>query len=270
MAVDVTLSEAMSEYVTGVAAEHRPAVARELQRFGRWFGSDRPVRTVTRLDLERYQAQQEDNGSGNSTRLEPLKDFFTFARKKKFLDEAVATALRIKRRSNSTAGSRMDTDRSQEPTVQLTRAGLEQLQTQLDKLDNVERPAAEHELQLAAADKDFRENAPYDAAKQHLAEIHRKMSEIKTTIAAGQVVETTNSTRVGIGSTVVVADLEEEDEEITYTLVGPGEIDARKGKISIQSPVGRALDLRAVGDIVEVDVPAGVVRYKILRIELGS
>jgi transcription elongation factor GreA len=269
MAVDVTLSEAMSEYVTGVAAEHRPAVARELQRFGRWFGSDRPVRTVTRLDLERYQAQQEDNGSGNSTRLEPLKDFFTFARKRKLLDEAVATALRIKRRTNNSSGSRVAMEGSEQPTVQLTRAGLEQLQTQLERLDNVERPAAEHQLQLAAADKDFRENAPYDAAKQHLAEIYRKMSEIKTTIAAGQVVETTSSTRVGIGSTVVVADLEE-DEEITYTLVGPGEIDARKGKISIQSPVGRALDLRGVGDTVEVDVPAGVVRYKILRIELGS
>jgi len=269
MAVDGTLSEAMSEYVTGVAVEHRPAVARELQRFGRWFGSDRPVRTVTKLDLERYQAQQEDNGSGNSTRLEPLKDFFTFARKRKLLDEAVATALRIKRRTTNITGTKMDLDRSEEPTLQLTRAGLEQLQTQLANLDNVERPAAERELQLAAADKDFRENAPYDAAKQHLAEIHRKMGEIKATIAAGHVVETTNATRVGIGSTVVVADLEE-DEEITYTLVGPGEIDARKGKISIQSPVGRALDLRGVGDTVEVDVPAGVVRYRIVRIELGS
>jgi transcription elongation factor GreA len=259
----------MSEYVTAVATEHRPAVARELQRFGRWFGSDRPVRTVTRLDLERYQAQQEDNGSGNSTRLEPLKDFFTFARKRKLLDEAVATALRIKRRTTNGASKGEDNDRPEERTLQLTRSGLEQLQAQLERLDNVERPAAEQELQLAAADKDFRENAPYDAAKQHLAEIHRKMSEIKSTIAAGQVVETTNATRVGIGSTVVVADLEE-DEEITYTLVGPGEIDARKGKISIQSPVGRALDLHGVGDTVEVEVPAGVVRYRIVRIELGS
>ena len=59
----------------------------------------------------------------------------------------------------------------------------------------------------------------------------------------------------------------EEDEEITYTLVGPGEIDARSGKISIQSPVGRALDLRGVGDTVEVSVPAGMVRYRIVRIE---
>jgi transcription elongation factor GreA len=269
MAVDVTLSEAMSEYVSGVAAEHRPAVARELQRFGRWFGSDRPVRTVTRLDLERYQAQQEDNGSGNSTRLEPLKDFFTFARKRKLLDEAVATALRIKRRATNATAARGESARSDEPTLQLTRAGLEQLQSQLERLDNVERPAAEHELQLAAADKDFRENAPYDAAKQHLAEIHRKMSEIKATIAQGQVVETRTVTRVGIGSTVIVADLEE-DEEITYNLVGPGEIDARKGKISIQSPVGQALDRRSIGDVVEVEVPAGVVRYKILRIELGS
>ncbi|MFN0074698.1 MAG: GreA/GreB family elongation factor [Chloroflexota bacterium] len=270
MAVDVKLSEAMSEYVTGVAVEHRPAVARELQRFGRWFGSDRLVRTVTRLDLERYQAQQEDNGSGNSTRLEPLKDFFTFARKRKLLDEAVATALRIKRRMNlNGAAGKIDSDRPEVQQVQLTPAGLEQLQSQLERLDIVERPAAEEELHLAAADKDFRENAPYDAAKQHLAEIHRKMNEIKATIAAGRVVEVTNTARVRIGMTVVVADLEE-DEEISYTLVGPGEIDARQGKISIQSPVGQALDLRGVGDTVEVSVPAGVVRYRIVRIERGS
>jgi transcription elongation factor GreA len=267
MAADVTVSEAMSEFVTGLEAASRPAVARELQRFGRWIGSDRLMRTVTKLDLERYQAQQEDNGGASAIRLEPLKEFFTYARKRKMLDEAIATAIRIKRRPAS--ASSMDSAAVQTPDVQLTRAGLEQLQTQLDHLENVERPAGEQELTRAAADKDFRENAPYEAAKQHLAEIHRRIGEIKAVIAAGHVVEATNTARVAIGMQVTVRDLEEEDE-ITYTLVGPGEIDARAGKISIQSPVGRALDNRGIGDIVEVSVPAGVVRYRIERIERGG
>lgn len=264
MAVDVTLSEAMSEFVTGLAAENRPAVARELQRFGRWFGSDKPVRTVTKLDLERYQTQQEDSGGGGSMRLEPLKDFFTFARKRKMLDEAVATALRIKRRSSNGA-SRAD-QRDDAPMVQLTRAGLEQLQSQLEKLETTERPAAVDEVQRARADGDLRENVPYHAAREYLAEIDRKVNEIKAVIATGQIVEGTNTTRVGIGVTVRVHDLEE-DEELVYRLVGPGEIDARAGKISIQSPVGQALDMRGVGDTVEVAVPAGLVRYRIVGIE---
>lgn len=268
MSVDVSVSEAMSEFITGIPAADRPAVARELQRFGRWFGTDRPLRSVTRLDVERYQAQQEDSGAASAVRLEPLKDFFTFARKKKFLNEAVATAIRIKRRTPTTAGSRMSTA-SETPAVQLTRTGMEQLRAQLDQLETVERPAGEEQLRLAAADKDFRENAPYDAAKQHLAEIHRKMEEIRVILAAGEVVDSTDTQRTGIGTTVTVRDLGE-DEELSYTLVGPGEIDSRQGKISIQSPVGRALADRGMGDIVEVSVPAGVVRYRIERIERGG
>lgn len=268
MSVDVSVSEAMTEFVTAIPAADRPSAARELQRFGRWFGTDRPLRSVTRLDVERYQAQQEDSGAASAVRLEPLKDFFTFARKKKFLTEAVATAIRIKRRTPASAGSGFAT-RPETHTVLLTRTGVEQLRSQLEQLDSIERPAAEDQLRLAAADKDFRENAPYDAAKQHLAEIHRKMHEIRAVLATGEVVDSTDTERTGIGTTVIVRDLGE-DEELSYTLVGPGEIDSRQGKISIQSPVGRALADRGLGDIVEVSVPAGVVRYRIERIERGG
>jgi len=89
------------------------------------------------------------------------------------------------------------------------------------------------------------------------------VNEIKATFSnAVIVVETTATDRTGLGSTVVVRDLDE-DDDLTYTLVGPGEIDARNGKISIQSPVGRALNDREVGDIVEVSTPAGVARFRV-------
>jgi transcription elongation factor GreA len=147
--------------------------------------------------------------------------------------------------------------------VQLTQVGYDQLQSELTRLETVEQPAAREELQRAAADKDFRENAPYDAAKQHLGELQRRVNELRATLSNAEIVDETGSTeRVGIGMTVVLKDLAE-DEEVTYTLVGPGEIDARNGKISLQSPVGRALNDREVGDTVQVETPAGTARFRI-------
>lgn len=266
MTVDLTVSEAMSEFLAALPSDQRPAVARELQRFGRWFGSDRPMSTVKRLDVERYQLQQEQSGAGPD-RLEPLRDFFSLARKRGLLTEAVATVIRTRRKSGNGRMGRQSA--AETPEIQLTRVGREQLQAQLEQLEQVDRPHGEDELRRAAADKDFRENAPYDAAKQHLAEIHRKINDIKGVLATGTVVEHTASERIGMGSRVCVIDMED-NEQISYTLVGPGEIDSRQGKISIQSPVGRALSDHRVGDVVEVTVPAGVMRYRIERIEKGA
>ena len=107
-------------------------------------------------------------------------------------------------------------------------------------------------MQRAAADKDFRENAPYDAAKEHRAVIQRRIDEIKETLSHAAIVDETSEDRVGVGTRVVVRDLDE-DEEFSYTLVGPGERGI--GKISTQSPVGRALLDHIVGDVVQRDGP---------------
>jgi transcription elongation factor GreA len=119
----------------------------------------------------------------------------------------------------------------------------------------------------AAADKDFRENAPYDAAKQHRAEIQRKIDEIKETLSRAAIVDQAGVDRATVGNVVVVRDLDE-DEEFSYTLVGPGE--RGPGKISVHSPVGKALVDHAVGDVVAVTVPAGVHRYRVERIERSN
>ena len=91
---------------------------------------------------------------------------------------------------------------------------------------------------------------------------------IRATLSRATIVaEQQRTDRVGLGSRVVVRALDEDDDELTYTLVGPGEVDPRNGKISAQSPVGRAFMDRQPGETVEVETPAGVTRYRIERIE---
>lgn len=260
MAEELTLSEAIASYLRSVKPEERAAAAQELNRFARWYGSDRPLRRITPADLERYQ-EQLGSSSGDPSRLAPLRSFFTDARQRKLLDQPLAAHIRIRRRGNARTGN----GASVAGPVELTQTGYEQLQAELERLEKIEQPRAREELQRAAADKDFRENAPYDAAKQHLADLQRRINEIRAMLSNCTIVPEGYSDRIRLGTTVVVRDLDE-NERLRYTLVGPGEIDPRNGKISIQSPVGRALNDQTVGATVNVETPSGVMRLLVEEI----
>jgi transcription elongation factor GreA len=261
---DQTLSDAISRYLQSVKAPERNAAALELSRFARWYGGDRSLRGISPGDLERFQEQLASTG-GDPGKLGPLRQFFTDARQRKLIDQPLAPHVRVRRKTGPRGVASEHT--AIEP-IDVTQVGFEQLQAELARLEQVEQPRAREELQRAAADKDFRENAPYDAAKQHLAELQRRVNDIRSTLARAVIVaEQGPSDRAGIGATVVVRALDEDDEKLTYTLVGPGEIDARLGRISVQSPVGRALSDRRVGETVEVETPIGTSRYRIEHIE---
>ena len=141
------------------------------------------------------------------------------------------------------------------------RQGFEQLQIELSKLETEELPAAINAMQRAAADKDFRENAPYDAAKEHRAVLQRRIDEIKETLSHAAVVDDATDDRVGVGTRVVVRDMDE-DEEFAYTLVGPGERGI--GKISTQSP-------RKVEPVTTAEAPGspGLARPRVTRVDSG-
>jgi transcription elongation factor GreA len=263
MSEDPTLAEAVSSYLQSVKdPAERNAAAQELSRFTRWYGGDRQVRLISPGDLERYQEQLGATG-GDPSKLGPLRQFFAGPRTRKLLAQPLAAHIRVRRKT----GSRLVREGSAIEAIELTQSGFDQLQAELVRLEMVEQPSARAELQRAAADKDFRENAPYDAAKQHLAELQRRVNDIKAILGNSVIVASEAATdRTGLHTTFTVRDLEE-DEELTFTLVGPGEVDPRNGKISVQSPVGRALNDRRVGETVEVDTPAGLSRYRIERID---
>ena len=267
MANDLTVGEAVRQYISALKPEARPTTAPELQRFTRWFGPERRLRELSAVQLERYQEQMAASGLDPTAKLDPLRQFLSDARSKKLLDVALASHVRVRRRSASERSGSSTAVAA--PTVEVTQAGFNQLTADLQRLETEERPKVTAEVARARSDGDLRENAPYHAAREQLGEIDRKIAEIKETLGAATIVSAARGDRAGLGTTVVVRDLGE-DEQLTYTLVGPGEVDRRTGKISIQSPVGQALADRAAGETVQITVPAGQLHYRIERIERAN
>ncbi len=153
--------------------------------------------------------------------------------------------------------------------VPITKNGYEQLRKDLEKLKRVERPKVIEAIAEARAHGDLSENAEYAAAKERQSFIEGKIQELETKISHAQIIETKNlsNEKVVFGVTVVLKNTEN-DETQRYTLVGQEEADIKKGKISVQSPVGRALIGHKVGDWVSIVTPAKTVEYEILEIGL--
>ncbi len=259
----VTLGQIAARYVGSLPAGEREYAAAEINRFVREMGAHRAVRGVTKLDVERYQQRIADTGS-DPNRVEGLKAFLTDLKSKKLTDVNLGAGLRVRRK-----GGRGNQARKKEEAavVELTAEGLEQLKLELKYLEEEVAPAVREDLAAAYQDRDFRENAPYDEAKRRMGEVQGQIERLRGQIKAARVVERqVNTERAGLGSRVTLRDLQF-DEEIVYALVGPGEVDTRNGKISIQSPVGSALKETAVGDVVEVDIPSGKAHYRVEKID---
>lgn len=226
------------------------------------MGSNTLVSQLTRREAEKYQQFLLDTGVNAPSRVEPLKTFLVDLKTKKLTDINLGAGLRVKRRGGSAQAQR---ERAQ--AFEITQEGFDQLQAEMQRLENEDLPSVREELAAAYQDRDFRENAPYDAAKRRMGEIQGRINELRAQLGKARIVRREVSTeRVGLGSRVVLRDLQY-DEELIYTLVGPGEVDARKGRISIQSPVGNAIKDRAVGEEVDVEIPTGKAHYRVDRIE---
>ncbi|NWF94331.1 MAG: transcription elongation factor GreA [Syntrophaceae bacterium] len=151
--------------------------------------------------------------------------------------------------------------------IPITRDGYNQLHKELENLKKIVRPQVIKAIEDARGHGDLSENAEYVAAKERQSFVEKKIHEIEQKLANSEIMDTTNlsSDRVGFGSTVT---LENHDNggEVTYQIVGPNESDIRSGRISIASPLGKALIGKEVDDEVTVQTPGGVKRYTILKI----
>lgn len=264
------LSEMIAEYLSTLPPQEQPPQQQELQRFRRWIGDDRLVSELTSKDIEGYQDYLLTNRMDLSRAVPPLKAFLAFAEKAGATRTKLARYLRAPR-STRAPGQRSSAHRrtaaNDRPATVLTREGYQALQAELQHLTTVERARIAQALREARADRDIRENAPYDAAKQHQAVVEARIRELQAILAHAEVLdEAPKGERVSLGSTVVLRDLNE-DDELRYTLVSSNEANPRLGKLSVASPVGRALLDRWPGEVIEVSVPAGTLRYRIERIE---
>jgi transcription elongation factor GreA len=150
----------------------------------------------------------------------------------------------------------------------ITKKGYEALKAELDRLRKVERPKVIEAIAEARSHGDLSENAEYDAAKERQGFIESRISELESKLADARVVEVTGRTTdtVVFGATVSVIEQESRSKK-QYTLVGQDEADMRYNRISVQSPVGRALIGKRVGDFVEVKTPVKLVEYEVVEIK---
>ncbi len=151
--------------------------------------------------------------------------------------------------------------------VPVTREGLERLKAELDELRNVRRPAIAEAIAEARSHGDLRENAAYDAAKHDQVMIEKRISDLEALLRSAEIMEDSGDEDrdvVRLGSTVVV---EFDGEEERYTIVGAIEAKPSLGRISNESPIGRALLGKREGEVARVTTPGGERTITILRIE---
>jgi transcription elongation factor GreA len=152
--------------------------------------------------------------------------------------------------------------------VPMTAGGYSALDEELKRLKTLERPAVIAAISEARAHGDLSENAEYHAAKERQGWIEGRIAEIEDKIARAQVIDVSklSGAQVKFGATVSVVD-EDTEEEARYQIVGEHEADVKGGRVSISSPIARAMIGKEMGDVVEVNTPGGVKAYEILKVE---
>jgi transcription elongation factor GreA len=238
----------------------------EALRFARWFGEERPVRSLRPADLEAYVDSFGANSPNAAARADSLKTFLAFAFKQKILPERLVSHVRVKRAApKARAGHQHETPAH----VQLTAEGKATLEQELEDL-RARRPDMAAELRAARADGDVRENAPLEAAREAQGQVEARIRELEATLRHAVVAEGATGAagdRAHIGCNVVIANLQT-GSKLTYQLVNPAEARPGTGRLSVESPVGQAIVGRRVGDEVSVAAPSGLVRFRVENIEV--
>lgn len=152
--------------------------------------------------------------------------------------------------------------------IPLTVTGAEQLRNELQRLKSVERPAVIEAIAEARSHGDLSENAEYDAAKEKQGFIEGRIKDLESKLANAQIIDPRHldtDGRIVFGATVELVDAETGDE-VRYQIVGDDEADIKQGKISVSSPIARALIGKYAGDVADVHAPGGVRHYEVVDV----
>ena len=268
-AQDLSIEEVALSFLTSLPSEEGKEKQQEINRFLVWYGKERPISQVTPLEVASFAEQIAAAGGDVARKLEPVKALLSYAKKAKYITTSLAPHVRIKQSSKKTRKS-TKTTRSGKAKKQLilTAESLELMKSQLAALEEEEQQVIQ-EIRLAAADKDFRENAPLKAAKERREQLDIRIQEIKSDLSNAVVEEedlSSSEIKVRLRSKVVLLDMSC-GVEVCYTLVTKNEVNPPKMKISVDSPIGKAMMHKYEGDVVKVIAPVGVLSYQILRIE---
>ena len=257
-----TLGEAARLYIAQLPAKIGGAAQPEISRFVRWYGSDTRISGLTGQSIASYGERLSPSDADYDKRLKNIKAFLAHIKKRDWSAVNLSLHLKVKKVRASVSGGRHGREK-----VSLTAEGMAELKAELAALKQRSLELVDA-IRKAAADKDFRENAPLYAAREERGHVEGRIMELGETLKAAVVIDGSEKQQstAGIGNRVTLRDTAS-GADIQYFLVHPREVDPAKGKISSESPLGRAILGHGPGDTVEMTAPAGTVSYTVVGVE---
>jgi transcription elongation factor GreA len=261
----MNLGDAANKYLTECQAEDKAANQKEISRFVRWFGVDRSPDSISPAEVDNFAEKLTASDQDYARKLELVKAFLAWVKKEKLTPNNLGVHIKV--RKGKSAKSSVAPKACAEP-VYMSAEGYAGLEKEISDL-KTKRTVVLEEMRKAAADKDFRENVPLQAAREEKGRIEGRLMELEESLKNAAILDSDKprtSTRVAVGDTVVIVDLETK-EELRYTLVSSRESNPAKGKISGSSPIGQAIIGNSQDDEIEVVAPAGKMHYRIIIVE---
>jgi len=260
----LSLGEAAGRFLASLPPEEGKLSQQEVYKFVRWYGWGRPLAELAAPEVGNYAEHLSLSDTDYPRKLELVRAFLVYARKERWTKVSLAAHLKTKKgKTRSRPVARVNSSR----VISLTREGYDKLEAELVSLKK-RRPQIIEEMQKAAADKDFRENAPLAAAREERGYLEGRIGELEETLKSAVVIdeERKSAPKISIGDKVIVCDMAS-NEELCYTIVDSREVDPARGKISEVSPIGKAIVGHGQGEVVRVLTPAGKFSYRIEKVE---
>ncbi|MQC16803.1 MAG: transcription elongation factor GreA [Chloroflexi bacterium] len=264
MAEPVTASEALGHFEGFMAGE--PDKLREgapiVGAFLEEFGLDR---SMSEMSSEFVTEYVEEHGTDQLSDREPLRAFLAYCSRLAFTEENLVPALQLGPEAGGARGGQGAAAELGGKAFYVTLDGLKRLEVQVEE-ERAKRPSIAEKLREAMADKDFRENAPLDAARDEQAHLEMRIRDLEEKLRNAVIIDQeAKGGRANVGSVVRLKNMKTDSEQ-EFTLVAPNEVDPKSGKISTESPVGLAVINRITGDDVTVNAPSGPIPFKILEV----
>ena len=252
---DPTLAEVAAGFLVNLPPQDKEKAQEKVYKFIRWLGLHRKVNELSPLDIAGYAEQITPSET------KPVRSFLTYIHRRGFSKVNLAVHLRVKKPSLK-ATLLWQNSQAQ---ITLTTQGYAKLEAELANLKS-QRSDVTEELRRAAADKDFRENAPLEAAREYKAHLEGRIQELEATLKSATIIgENRGISRIKIGNTIELYDLSS-GKQLCYVLVDPREANPIRGRISSASPIGKALLGKGKGQTIEFTAPAGTFSYRIEEI----
>jgi len=262
----VTLHDAAKTYLSNLKpSDDHPLIQQGVFKFVGWFGAEKVISSLTPFEVGEYGEQAFGTGGGSKTadRLKEVKRFLVFAKQRGLTLHNLGPHLRVPK--SKSMGSLKTSGKLKE--IEITIEGHKQMLAELDGLKSQREPIA-RQIRRAASDKDVRENAPLEAAREQLGLVESRIRQLEQTLKVATIIDPSKrepDKPVGVGSVVLMEDLGT-GKEVKYILVSASESNPLKRKISDVSPVGKAMKGSRTGDDIKVTTPRGAQQYRIKNI----